>query len=117
MGILGINLTGAPHRTLRTQKAEPEQTFNRSAAKAATKSRFSGFWSPMPRSERDSEDSTGVLKSDLAPQRFTLQKQREQLLLFLVYRRQRPKAAVVARNDRSSGVFVLSLRSPHGKCL
>jgi len=29
------------------------------------KSRFSGFWSPMPRSERDSEDSTGVLKSDL----------------------------------------------------
>ena len=92
VGILGINLTGAPHRTLRTQKAEPEQTFNRSAAKAATKSRFSGFWSPMPRSERDSEDSTGVLKSDLAPQRFT-------------------------RNDRSSGVFVLSLRSPHGKCL
>jgi hypothetical protein len=33
---------------------------------AATKTRFSGFWSPMPRSERDSEDSTGVLKSDFA---------------------------------------------------
>jgi predicted neuraminidase len=28
------------------------------------RSRFSGFWSPMPRSERDSEDSTGVPKSD-----------------------------------------------------
>jgi hypothetical protein len=33
------------------------------------KSRFSGFWSPMPRSERDSEDSTGVLKSDFVTRR------------------------------------------------
>ena len=33
------------------------------------KSRSSGVWSRMPRPEWDSEDSTGVLKSDLAPAR------------------------------------------------
>jgi hypothetical protein len=36
---------------------------------SAQKSRFSSFWSPMPRSERGSEDSTAVLKADLAGRR------------------------------------------------
>jgi hypothetical protein len=45
---------------LQTPLASGPGTENTVQPKAATKSRFSGSWRPM--------DSTGVLKSDLAPQ-------------------------------------------------
>jgi hypothetical protein len=52
----------APHRPAGYH--ESHQWVHRATARSpdATKSRFSGFWSPMPGSERDWEDSTRVLR-------------------------------------------------------